>query len=282
MAFTDAWGNGPRLDARANSPRIDAHAHLPARPGARERLLSLMDSLAFARAVVVAGGSVSPETLARQIACGGGSDVDVDNASLLAACEGSGGRLIPFYFANPHRGAAAYRREGARYRGLKLGPAVHGVRLDDARHDALVEAAVELGHPVYLHCLARDGFRVDDLVALARRHPRARLILGHAGIGNCDFHAVSLIAPEPNLYFETSGGFTSVIEAAFRALGPRRVLFGTEYPLQHPCAEVEKARCLDLSPDERALFLGGNIARLLEPSRPAAEEVPFSEEASHA
>ena len=242
---------------------FDAHAHLPLREGAVSRLLLTLDANEISRAIVVAGGSLTPERLARQINEGGGVDVDIDNAAVLRGCEESNGRLIPFHFANPYRDAVDYAREGRAFRGLKLGPAVHGIPLTDERHAALVAVARDFGHPVYLHCLARSGFRVEDLVVLAARFSDVTFILGHAGIGNADYSAAEIIADSPNILFETSGGFSTVIAKAVARLGATRVLFGSEYPLQDPYLEVAKIRRLDLAGDSIAGILGGNIARVL-------------------
>src|SRR4051812_18473637 len=210
---------------------IDSHAHLSSANEAARGWLREMDELGIARSIVVAGGTVTPEKLSEQIARGGALDTDVDNEGLWKVCETSRGRLIPFYLANPHRGARPYLEIGERFAGLKLGPAVHGMPFTDGRVRALVDAAEIFDHPVYLHCLAREGFDVESFVALARTKRGVTFILGHAGIGNCDFHAVALIEHEPNFLFETSGGFTSVVQSAIRRLGPERVLFGSERPL---------------------------------------------------
>jgi predicted TIM-barrel fold metal-dependent hydrolase len=243
---------------------IDAHAHLSSAPDAAVAWLREMKELGIGQSVVVAGGTVTPEELSKQMLLGGSRNVDVDNAGLLRSCTASTGRLIPFYFANPHRGAQPYLEEGRRFRGLKIGPAVHGVPFTDERITALAAAAEGFGHPVYLHCLARPGFDVAALVDLARRFPRVPFILGHAGIGNCDFLAVSLIESSKNIFFETSGGFTSVIELAVKRLGAQRVLFGTERPLQSARAELHKAQCLSLTDAEWAGVMGGNMKNLLE------------------
>lgn len=247
---------------------FDAHAHLA--PGAEplRRLLECMDAVGISRAVVVAGAVLDPGILSRQMTEGGGTDVDADNEAVHTSCAASGGRLVPFFFANPHRGAEAYERHGRGYRGLKLAPAVHGIALDDKKTDELAAVAERFGHPVYLHCLGRPGYAVPDLVALARRHPDVRFILGHGGVGDLDLYGIGLIAPEQNIVFETSGGYSFVIEAAVRQLGPSRVLFGTEYPLQHPSVELMKYRVLKL-PDPAWEEIGwNNIARLIgEPLR---------------
>jgi uncharacterized protein len=247
---------------------VDAHAHLPPGAEAAARLLALMDRCAIARAVVVPGGTVTPDVLSKQSALGGGVDATPDNRRVRDAASRSNGRLVPFYFANPHRSTEEYSREGAGYSGLKLGPAVHGVPFDDPRVRAFVDLAVDFAHPIYLHCLARPGFTVADVAALALRYAHTPFILGHAAGGHCEFHALDVVAPLSNLYVEMSGGFTSFVQAAVTRLGAHRVLFGSEYPLQDPRAELAKIRCLDVPDADLALLLGGNMTRLLASSHP--------------
>jgi uncharacterized protein len=242
---------------------VDAHAHLPPGLEATDRLLRVMDRSEIARAVLVPGGTVTPDLLSKQMSDGGGLDVTPDNARVEKACAASGGRLVPFYFANPHRGPGPYAREGAAFRGLKLGPAVHGVPFDDERVVGLVREAGRHRHPVYLHCLSRPGFRVDDVVTLARKFPSVPILIGHAAGGHCEFHALDLVASLSNVSIEMSGGFTSFVAASIARLGADRVLFGSEYPLQDPRAELAKMRCLELSAADFGRILGRNIERHL-------------------
>jgi hypothetical protein len=244
---------------------IDGNARLPARAGlpAAHRLLRLMDELGIDAAVVAGGGYISPDQLALHVVSGGGLDVDIDHQLLLAQCAVAPERLLPVYLGNPHRGSAAYRERGRAFHALKLAPVLHGVALEDGRNLALVEHAADLGHPVYLHCLHRPGFDAGALAALAGRFPRTRFVLEHAGVGNCDFHALSAIAAVPNVSLETSGGFTLVVQAACERLGVERVIFGSEYPMQHPRAELTKVRCLELDDAALARVLGRNAAELL-------------------
>ncbi len=242
---------------------LDAHAHVSADPASATRLYAAMDASGIARAIVLAGGVLPPAQLARQFAGAPGVDVDADNAAVLRAAVASDDRLIPFYFANPHRGADAYEADGAAFAGLKLGPVIHGVTFDDPRTVALIAVAERFGHPVYAHCLSRPGLTVADYVALARRFPAVRFMLGHAGIGTCDYAAVDELARVDNVWFETSGGFTSVVAAACKTLGALRVVFGGEFPLQSPAAELAKIHHAGLSDAEQALVLGGSLAALL-------------------
>ncbi len=244
---------------------VDAHARLGPTAAARDRLLSMMDGAGIDRAVVVAGGVIDLDTLARQLAEGGGITADAHNEVALEASAFTGGRLIPFFFANPHRDPAVYLAQAADYRGVEISPAVHGVPLTDPRTVALVEAAASVGHPVYTVCLYRPGDTVADFVALARKFPEATFILGHLGVDLIDTYAIDLVSDVDNVLVETSGGYTVLLRIAYERLGPDRLLFGSEAPHQHPSVELAKFTALGLPDTDR--ILGGNVLRLLGEDR---------------
>ena len=241
----------------------DGHAHLALIPGATERLVAAMDREGVDCTVVVGGGLVAPTTLGRLARFRSELDVTFDNLALRRECDRFPERLLPFFFGNPHRAPDIYREHGRAFFGLKLAPVIHGLDFDDERVTAWIVVAAELGQPVYVHCLDRTGQRVVDLVALAERWPAVTMILGHAGVGTMDFAAVDEIAATPSLLFETSGGFSAVIRYASEQLGPERLVFGSEYPLQDIVVEKVKAERLGLSADSLAAYAGGNLERVL-------------------
>jgi predicted TIM-barrel fold metal-dependent hydrolase len=247
---------------------FDVHARLTPRPGALADLLSTMDSVGIGRAAVAAGGVVDLDLLSAQITGGGGVRADPDNGTVRRACAGTGGRLLPFYFANPHRGPEAYRREAHLFRGLELSPAVHGIGLDDRRTAAYVTAAADAGHPVYVVCLGRTGTRAEDLVNLARQYPSTTFLFGHCGHIGIDTHGLNQIAPQPNIVAEASGCLTVTARLAVQRLGPARVLFGSEYPLQHPSVELAKFAALDLAADDWRQIAWTNAHRLFGEDKP--------------
>lgn len=261
--MTDGRDEQRVVAAMTAQPVLDFHVRLAPRPGAGERLLSTLDDSGLTRAVVCAGGTIDLDRLSRQLVEGGHVETDADNDAVLETCAGTDGRLVPFFFANPHRSPEAYRARAAEFRGLEVSPAVHGVGLTDARVVELVGVAAEFGHPVYVVCLTRRGAGVADLVELARRFPQVSLVLGHSGIGNIDFYALTMIRDEPNILLETSGGYTCVAEAAVSRLGAERVLFGSEYPLQHPSVELAKFQALGLPPEQWKQIAWDNAHRLL-------------------
>ncbi len=237
----------PILHKQVHEQKIfDFHARLIPDNTSLNRLIRMMDDLHIKCAVVSAGGTIPLGQLSRQIIEGGFADVDADNDFVLDACTRAKGRLVPFYFANPRRDPDHYRDRANQFSGLELAPAVHGVALNDSRTSALIEIAATVGHPVYLHCLIRNGFSVTDLVVLANQFPSVNFVLGHSGIGHIDLYGIDLISKTNNVLLETSGGYTRVIQYALERLGPNRLLFGTEYPIQHPAVELAKYRVLNL------------------------------------
>jgi hypothetical protein len=242
---------------------FDFHARLGPAPDAAGALLAAMDGAGIERAAVSAGGLLDLDRLSAQIADGGRSDVAVDNGRTLALCRDTGGRLLPFFFADPCRDVAAYRAAAPGYRGLEISPAVHGFRLDDPAVAALVDIAAAARHPVYVVCLARPGTRAGDLVTLARHFPEVTFVYGHCGHTGLDASGLATIAPCPNIAAETSGCYTAVAALALRRLGAERVVFGTEYPLQHPRVEIVKLEAVPMTPADRRLVMAANACRLL-------------------
>lgn len=240
---------------------VDFHARLSG--GDPAQLLAAMDACGIGRTVVCAGGLVDLDTLSRQVASGGRTEARADNHTVRRACALSGGRLLPFFFADPLRDVDTYRRLAQDFRGLEISPAVHGVGLDHPGVRALVEIAAAARHPVYVVCLARDGARAADLVALAEAYPRVDFVFGHCGGSGLDADGLARIAPLPNILAETSGAWTAIARLAVRRLGAARVLFGTEFPLQDPRVEVVKLDALGLDPAQLRQVAAGNAHRLL-------------------
>ncbi|HEY2762887.1 MAG TPA: amidohydrolase family protein [Pseudonocardiaceae bacterium] len=253
----------PVFGAGERPPVFDAHARLGTGPGALDELLSTMARCGIARAVVCAGGVIGLEQLAVQLMTGGYTDDDANNDAVLASCARAGGRLLPFFFGNPHRGPQPYQQRARQFRGLEISPAVHGVPLTDDRTRALVAVAAQARHPVYVVCLNRPGCGPADLAALATAFPEVTFILGHCGFVGIDVHSLAVIAPCRNVLAETSGCYTCVARTAVQRLGADRVLLGTEYPLQHPEVELTKLRTLDLDTATWNKITWRNACRLL-------------------
>ena len=89
---------------------------------------------------------------------------------------------------------------------------------------------------------------------------------------------MTLIAPQPNIMLETSGGYSTVLTAALERLGASRVLFGTEFPLQHPLVELAKYQALGLPDATWQQVAWDNADRLVcaLPGVPGCQTMPPS------
>jgi uncharacterized protein len=242
---------------------FDFHARLAPEDREPGALLTAMDDAGIGRAAVSAGGLLGLQRLSAQINDGGRADVAAGNDRVHRQCSRSDGRLLPFFFADPVRDVESYRAAAGQFRGLEVSPAVHGFRLDDPAVAELVTIAAAAGHPVYLVCLGRAGARTADLVVLARRFPGVTFVWGHCGHTGLDVAGLAEIAAVPNVLAETSGCLTVTARLAVRRLGAARVLFGTEYPLQHPRVETAKAAALGLDPPDLHAVMWANACRIL-------------------
>jgi predicted TIM-barrel fold metal-dependent hydrolase len=185
---------------------------------------------------------------------------------------------------------------GLGLRGVCLFPAMHHVRLDDARTDAVVAAAARVsGVAVFVHCGALSvGVRkrlglaspfdmtLGDPLAVARlagRHPQTPFLIPHFGAGLLR-ETLTAAGRAPNIHVDTSSsnnwirerpGLTldAVFDQVLDALGPERVLFGSDssfFPRGWQRAVFdEQSQTLSratISDADRALIFGGNFARM--------------------
>jgi uncharacterized protein len=245
---------------------IDGHAHISASDyGNFDVLREQLDQAAIDRVVCVPGGMVDVRQMSRVVLGRVRPNPEIPNALVYDALDRHGDRVFGFVCVNPKAGAAAVRmlEDGFRHgcRGVKLAPIVHAFGFDEPALGEVASACGERGFPVYSHVLPQPGRTTADFAALARRHPATNFILGHMGFGPGDADAIDLAAELGNLYLETSLGNYLILRDALARLGPGRLIFGSEFPLGHPRAELENIRLLD--PSAHDAILAGNILRLL-------------------
>jgi predicted TIM-barrel fold metal-dependent hydrolase len=151
-------------------------------------------------------------------------------------------------------------------------------------------------------CEAARAFRVPLLVdvagqasvveMLAPAYPDVNFIIPHLGSFRDDWRAQQQVVDQlvryKNVYTDTSGvrRFDYIVQAVARA-GAAKVLFGSDGPWLHPGVELHKIRLLRLPPEQEALILGGNAARLMRevrfaprPTRPLSTGTPLRHQRS--
>ncbi len=189
------------------------------------------------------------------------------NREVLDIAGRCGGRVIPFYWANPglpsspDEIAAAVGRSG--FRGIKLHQCIDPFRIDSPIIDEIASFAAESGTPIFIHFFS--PLEIRKFKAVAAAHPRTAFIVAHL-IG------VEILAPSakelPNVYWDISPAWGSPAERvrfAVEAYGPERVMLGSDTPFGRGTLErnLAKIRGMDLPAEAKAMILGGNAARLL-------------------
>jgi uncharacterized protein len=240
---------------------LDAHTHVDESPALGwmdppEMLIPLLDEAGIRRAVIMAyRDAPAPHLEAFEY--------------VAAAAERYPDRLWAFVRLNPRQPTEAERllryaiRERG-FKGLKLHPVSFALPPGHALVVDLIRAAGQLHVPVLFHS-GDDGQSTPlEIAPAAAACPEATIILGHMGGYFHTADAIDVARTYPNMYLETSAmPYPWRIRDAVRAIGPDRVLFGSDGPGCQPALELDKVRRAGLAEADLELVLGGNLRRLL-------------------
>jgi hypothetical protein len=185
------------------------------------------------------------------------------------------GRIRGYVVVNPNYTEHALNEirvaAGAGMVGLKLAASR---RADDPLLDPVCEAAGRHTFPVLHHIWqhrrrewpgqeASDGV---ELCRLAVRHPGVTFILAHLGGGGDWLHTVRAARPHRNVCLDLSGSGVDggMIEAALRAVGAERLVWGADVTL---CTGLAKLRYLErlLTASDFDLVTAANACRIFPP-----------------
>ena len=239
--------------------------HWPYRPvRGIESLLNAMDAHGVAHAVVSSLSAVhflNPHD---------------GNDALAAAIAPYRDRLTPFGVLRPN--FAGWPDDLAvcvgeyRMKGVVLYPNYHEYSLEDESLAPLMAEAERCGLPVCVQMGLEDvrrqyrAYKVEDVApgavgAFARAYPRVTVIALGLKFGQPELMGEPLPA---NLYFDTSN-YESMgeIEVAVKRFGSRKILFGSNFPLFNPRANVDKIGCADIGDADRYAICEGNARRIL-------------------
>lgn len=246
---------------------VDAHAHVAeAEYGSVDLLVTLLGKTKIEKAVIMPGGMLDVRKMTGYIT---GKEkpetVEVPNNIVKDALEKYPDKFYGFVCVDPHRGEEAiktledYFHKG--FVGLKLAPLVHQFSFNNKTVLALAERCGEIGFPFYTHVVYNPAASTTKLGLLAKEFPKTKFILGHMGFGPADEEAIDLAYQYDNLFLETSGGSFLIIKEALSKVGPTKIIFGSEFPMYHPVAELEKIKLLECKSIEKVL--GENILSLI-------------------
>ncbi|HDN62742.1 MAG TPA: hypothetical protein ENF56_02135 [Candidatus Bathyarchaeota archaeon] len=134
---------------------------------------------------------------------------------------------------------------------------------EDPRCKLFLETVRDLGMPVLLE----EEFH--ETRKFIHRNPDVNIIIPHMGKLNGGYEKMREFFDMGNVYFDTSTAPLNVIREFLDAVGPERVIFGSDVSgtpepfYNFPKVELEKLRKLDLERDDLRLILSGNIERLI-------------------
>jgi len=196
------------------------------------------------------------------------SDYRTANREVARIVRSRPDRFLGFAFVNAVRDAGrvtemideAVGQHG--FRGIK----VH-------RHDGRItrevcEAARTWSLPVLYDVMGE----IAPIELFAAEYRDVNFIIPHLGAFGDKWDAqralLDMLERHPNVYTDTSSvqRFDLLVEAVRRA-GAHKILFGSDGPWFHPGLELHKIRLLGLPAREEARIVGGNLLRLIPPSR---------------
>ena len=153
-------------------------------------------------------------------------------------------------------------REGYGMRGLKI-YSTPEASIAEPSTIPILEKCVEFDWPVLAHTTP------SECEYLMTRVPQCKFMMAHAGGQPFAFgdwnRAIMMAQHFEKLYLETASSTLDAgfVEKAVAALGPEKIIFGTDTPLLEPYAQRTKISETRIKAEERALIMGGNIQRLM-------------------
>jgi predicted TIM-barrel fold metal-dependent hydrolase len=152
------------------------------------------------------------------------------------------------YYANP------------RFVGVKIHTSYSATPMSAPRMADAFAVLAPYRKPLLIHTW---GAEVHALAGLARRFPELPIIVAHAG-GEAWREAIQAARETPNLYLDfcASSVESGRIERALAALGPERLLFGSDATLFDPLYMLSCFAEAGIPEADRPLVMGGNAARL--------------------
>jgi uncharacterized protein len=221
------------------------------------------------------------------------------NDTVLALAERHPGRILPFLSITPPADAAAERAlRDELDRGIERGavgvgevnPYAQGCTLHSRALRVLADACAERGLPLTMHMSEEVGRfyfgkstpRLGDYYEFARSVPDLKLILAHWGGGLFFFESMPLVAEQlAHVVYDTAASpllypTRTVFPMAAHVLGPGKVVYGSDYPLEITGDQggaafrpfLDEIDALGPTPagQDRYTFLGGTMARLVDPA----------------
>lgn len=266
---------------------LDGHVHIAAEPDAAgfrvlplrgEELLELMDGpfMIAGRERVVDRALAQP-----MIAATREGDPMEHHRYVAEQVRAHPDRISGCFVANPlldlEQSIAAMRTlvEQAGFRAMKLHPTGHGYMPFKSRDrlDPLITAAGHLGIPVIVHQGDPPFGHPTQMAPIIEDFPQVPCILAHFASQRVVMadEAIYVARKNPNVFLDTSWAHLPRIKEGLAALGPGRLMFGSDSPVMEMGSQLRVLEVLGWKPPmgvRLALeavegIMGDNLARLI-------------------
>ena len=137
--------------------------------------------------------------------------------------------------------------------------------------ERVAEAGLPVLHHVWQHRTrhwpSQDVSDGADLARLAARHPGVSFILAHIGGGGDYAHTFAAVHDVPNVLLDISGSGVDrgMLDDALQAVGPERLLWGSDVTMETGLAKLRALQVIDPGPAAMAAIRWGNARRIFPP-----------------
>jgi len=248
-----------RIARRAADNISDFYDGRPHVSGDTDTLLGLMEQTGTDYAVINSA-AMSP------------GQVEPVNSFLLATALAHPDKLTPV--GTVHPGCSGPQMEQAfhflcdnGFHGVKIHSDMLRIAMDDPVMNRVYAGCREAGLPVLLHT---GDYRFDfsnpsQLVGVLERFPDLQVIGTHMGGWSVYAEAMERLPEYPNIVVDCSSSFCDLTMeetmAIFRAFGPERILFGTDFPIVVPGFDMDYFLRLPLTEAEQEGILWRNAVK---------------------
>lgn len=169
------------------------------------------------------------------------------------------GRIYGLISINPHRDEKSYFAEVERcvkmgFLGLKIHPQGHACLIHTKDAEKVFIAARKFNLPVIIHTGLGVPYTLPSLVIpRAKQYSDIKIILAHAGAYIYSAEAIVTAEECPNVYLETSWCSPHRIKEFVEKLGPDRVMFGSDLPVNITTELAKYRSILDENDLEKCL-----------------------------
>lgn len=191
----------------------------------------------------------------------------IDNEFIAETARAHHDRIIGFGQANPRTVDA---RDQIRWcaeaglRGIKLHPTMHGYHFaDHGLLDPIFALCAELGLVVLVNALDDPFCAPLSIEEISRNFAEVPVLISHMGTVWNLVEAILVSERNENIYLETSCALLLDVRTAYRRLGARKIILGTDWPANDFDLERAKVQRAISDRENLALVEGGNLKCIL-------------------